>query len=99
MQGKHSSLLASDCVSACTGCASQMLGLPHAPCGCFRFTIAGGWDAQFNPLPMRHDHELMAPFCLPEYKPTEGTDPYYVFKVGWQLRRKDKAEIIRANVP
>lgn len=43
---------------------------------------ACSWGADYNELATHHDHELVAPFCDPEYHPvTPDGEPYQIFKV------------------
>ncbi len=43
------------------------------------YNLCEGWGADYNQRAVRHDHELVAPYCDPEYHPvTPDGEPYKV---------------------
>lgn len=52
---------------------------PHpTPCRC------EDWGTEYDGMPTPHDHELVAPFCDPEYHPvTPDGEPYQVCEGGF----------------
>ncbi|GAB4815444.1 hypothetical protein N2152v2_002490 [Parachlorella kessleri] len=53
------------------------------------YNLCEGWGADYNQRAGRHDHELVAPFCDPEYHPiTPDGEPYKIFQGAFSILRR-----------
>ncbi|KAL4451645.1 hypothetical protein ABPG75_007307 [Micractinium tetrahymenae] len=52
------------------------------------YNLCEDWGAEYDHMQTPHDHELVAPFCLPEYHPvTPDGEPYQMFKGAFSILR------------
>ncbi|EFN55879.1 hypothetical protein CHLNCDRAFT_145486 [Chlorella variabilis] len=53
------------------------------------YNLCEDWGAEYDSMRTPHDHELVAPFCLPEYHPvTLDGEPYQMFKGAFSILRR-----------